>query len=154
MKPESATKIGMCQIKMDPVMKKAWLKALRSGKFVQGKGTLRKWNESWEKNQTDLLSSRKIKKVLQHCCLGVYCETVYGIAPQKGQAMLSDYKIAEISLIDDKDYKVFNQIPRKTKYAYWVNRHEASLVNQLAYLNDEQNGPDFNEIADIIERIL
>ena len=40
------------------VMKK-WVKALRSGKFKQGMGTLKQFNS---------------KGVAQHCCLGVLCE--------------------------------------------------------------------------------
>jgi len=40
------------------VMKK-WVKALRSGKFKQGQGTLKQFNS---------------RGVAQHCCLGVLCE--------------------------------------------------------------------------------
>ena len=43
---------------MNPDMKKKWVEALRSGKYVQGSGSLRYTTYSGAK----------------HCCLGVLCE--------------------------------------------------------------------------------
>lgn len=51
---------------MDPKLKKAWLEALRSGKYVQGK----------ERLKQDHLDGTK------HCCLGVLCE-VGGVEQRK-----------------------------------------------------------------------
>lgn len=44
--------------KMDPVWKKKWIEALRSGKYSQGRHTL--------KNSYDM----------EYCCLGVLCDIV------------------------------------------------------------------------------
>lgn len=44
--------------KMNPKVKRAWVKALRSGKFKQGTGQLRRDDDG----------------TVRHCCLGVLCE--------------------------------------------------------------------------------
>ena len=48
---------------MDPVLKKKWVAALRSGKYKQGKEVLRDGD--------------------RYCCLGVLCEVETGAKPKK-----------------------------------------------------------------------
>ena len=48
---------------MDPVLKKKWVAALRSGKYEQGKEALRNGDK--------------------YCCLGVLCEIETGAKPNK-----------------------------------------------------------------------
>lgn len=54
---------------------KKWVKALRSGKYKQGQGTLKQFNK---KGQT------------QHCCLGVLCELYNNEMKKNKKKILSE----------------------------------------------------------------
>jgi hypothetical protein len=55
---------------MNKVMKRKWLAALRSGKFQQGNGLLRR--EAIDPTTGEITTT--------HCCLGVLCEAIKGVA--------------------------------------------------------------------------
>ena len=52
-----------------------WVKALRSGKFKQGQGTLKQFNKKGQE---------------QHCCLGVLCELYNETMKKNKKKMLSE----------------------------------------------------------------
>jgi hypothetical protein len=116
---------------MDPKVKKAWVKALRSGKYAQGKNTL---------------ARRKPHGKTQYCCLGVLCD-VTGV-PRKGDTFLRGASITYVfgQGVDQNEafvpYSIGEKLglPRKTQ-------------DVLALMNDDEN-KNFNEIADYIEKEL
>lgn len=134
------------------VMKK-WVKALRSGKFKQGTGTLKQFNRRGQP---------------QHCCLGVLCEVYnesmkknkkktlletydnsYGFDFKHGRSIFDKKK-------DDLPKKVKDWAGMKTSLGTFtiptVNKHgeEDFEVECLADLND--TGRKFTTIADVIEK--
>jgi len=101
-----------------------WVKALRSGEFVQGKGKLRK------------VDNRKTNSV-RHCCLGVLREIVGDNAVRsaaKGdmltQKFFEKHGLIHTAKNHRKDQPMFNQ-------------------NMLATMNDQ--GKTFEQIAKRIE---
>ena len=108
------------EIKMNPAAKKVWVKALRSGKFKQGKGKLKRYDETY-------------------CCLGVYCEAVYGFhIPNYEMNMPTSYEH-----LDHEDMEFFRQEPR----------HCSQLQGLIAQWNDGL-GLTFDQIADKIEELF
>lgn len=117
------------------VMEK-WVKALRSGEYIQGDGMLRQVDDDDNGNP-----------VVKHCCLGVLCEIVGveysgqdGLPPEKA------YKAAGITTYDKED-ELGPQLPKRYK-TKGLNLDS----DRLEYLND--NGLSFKEIANIIEKKL
>jgi len=127
------------------VMKK-WVKALRSGKFKQGSGTLKQFNKQ---GQT------------QHCCLGVLCE-LYNTTMKKNKKKTLSEKVCG----NDSDFSFGycrfggkkEDLPKEVKD--WAGMR-SSLGNFyddiyplgqpcLADLND--TGRKFKTIANIIEK--
>ena len=124
--------------KIDPKLKTKWLKALRSGKFVQGQGALRNSNG--------------------HCCLGVLCELQGRLAKVDDDGeVISKAKVATI------DYDITNSDVKAPKLRggqlihpescwvlpTWVDRKAQS---RLAEMNDA--GRSFDNIADWIKENL
>lgn len=120
---------GLGGSEMDPILKAKWIAALRSGKYVQGKGYL-----------------HKITKGKEHmfCCLGVLCEVaefpkdepkVPGVFVSYGGTLggLSSGTLHMVGLdLDDQD----------------------TLID-LNDGNGEENDPlPFSQIADWIEEFL
>lgn len=109
---------------MNKEIAKKWVKALRSGKYKQGKGFLRT-----TKNE--------------YCCLGVLCE-IHRTVHKKNKWVTKDgvkfYMQTEAAL------------PKTVMKWANVKRQFGSLSSEttLAALND--NGKTFNQIADIIEK--
>lgn len=118
---------------MNQEIKKQWVKALRSGKYQQGKNHLRVGNE--------------------FCCLGVLCD----IAPK---SVREPWKPRIDNTYEVKVYSmhgISSCIPDPIKT--WANLTDGSIyvpyngtTIALSYLND--NGISFNEIADLIEEHL
>lgn len=133
------------------VMKK-WVKALRSGKFKQGQGTLKQFNRRGQP---------------QHCCLGVLCEVYNESMKKSKKKTLSetydpsynfDFKHGRSIFDKKKDdlpIKVKDWAGMKTSLGTFtvpiVNEYgdEDFEVECLADWND--TGRKFTVIADLIE---
>jgi len=127
------------------IMKK-WVKALRSGKYKQGKHTLKQYNS---------------KGQAQHCCLGVLCE-LYNDEQKKNKKKT----LSEEVLYDHKDFpygftkfgenKFFSScsvLPYEVMK--WAEMKTSvgilpELPDNLADQND--NGAKFKTISNIIEK--
>ena len=131
---------------------KKWVKALRSGKFKQGQGTLKQFNKQ---GQT------------QHCCLGVLCE-LYNDTMKKNKKKTLPEKVCD----NDRDFSYGycrfggkkEDLPKEVKD--WsgiktsLGRFEITKTDEdgiedyevetLADLNDL--GKKFKTIANIIEK--
>lgn len=125
---------------MDPVVKKKWLKALRSGKYEQGQECLLTRTEEGDK----------------FCCLGVLCNLYAKEHPGTGFKKLDE---------DWYFYETYADLPENV--AGWadidtVNRicssSDGSLrttPEHLAYMNDDEDmNMNFNQIADWIDKNL
>jgi hypothetical protein len=125
------------------VMKK-WIKALRSGKFKQGQGTLKQYNS---------------KRQARHCCLGVLCE-LYNEEMKKNHKKTLPEKICDNDSSFQYGYTRFNGsvdgLPErvkdwsgiKTSFGKFYGKD--TLPAPLSDLNDD--GRKFKTIADIIEK--
>lgn len=144
---------------MDKTIMKKWVKALRSGKYKQGRGTLcqvdKKGNESF-------------------CCLGVLCDLYNkdrkakkkkGLTvertPNDGWADGSLSKAEFITMYDDVDGTLPDVVAHWAKFDEW--NYEGTFggadglhdgIRSLVSLNDGGDGfkpKSFKQIADIIE---
>ena len=131
------------------IMKK-WIKALRSGKFKQGTGTLKQYNS---------------KGQAQHCCLGVLCE-LYNQEMKKSKKKTLPEKVYDNDYDFSHGYSRFggkkDNLPKEVKDwagiknslgKFYVEDFGNNLClgeNSLADLND--TGRKFKTIADIIEK--
>ena len=127
------------------VMKK-WVKALRSGKFKQGQGTLRQFNK---------------KGQAQHCCLGVLCELYNETMKKSKKKTLSEetiYTDADFShgysrfgnKTEDLPKEVMNWAGIDNSIGAFTNDNPIHDQYDLANLND--TGRKFKTIANIIEK--
>lgn len=116
---------------MDKKTKAKWLKALRSGKYEQGRGRLQRVEDG----------SR------QYCCLGVLCEVLgythsgdgQGYYDQRGNyisASLATYDIEALGL------------DKKVRF----EKTETELQPKLIDLNDDRKW-NFNQIANYLEKV-
>lgn len=128
------------------VMKK-WVKALRSGKFKQGQGTLKQYNSKGQP---------------EHCCLGVLCE-LYNQQMKKNKKKTLPEQFCD----NDSDFShgrcrfggKIEDLPKEVmKWSGIHNSMGAFTIDDpvyeqynLADLND--TGRKFKTIADIIEEI-
>lgn len=122
---------------MDPEIKKAWVEALRSGRYQQGKGALH----------------RKGLPDDQFCCLGVLCE----LAVEAGQAERFEHAGGLLVF-----YRAGNRLSGflPDGVAVWAGLTSSTprvevvpnVISNLVDLNDE--GMSFTEIADLIEAQL
>lgn len=114
--------------KMNHVVKKKWLRALRSGDYQQG---------------TKYLRSTRCGE-LKHCCLGVLCELF--LQENNSQKWHQD---GEVFYLDGWRGVLPTPVMKWAELATTqVKVEETSLVR----LNDD--GTSFEEIADIIEEYL
>ena len=118
------------------VMKK-WVKALRSGKFKQGTGTLKQYNSKGQP---------------QHCCLGVLCE-LYNENMKKNHKKTLPEKICDTYFItkfgtkaDTLPTQVKKWAGMKSTEGYWTT--ENGLKDSLIDWND--SGKTFKNIANAI----
>ena len=123
-----------------------WVKALRSGKFKQGQGTLKQFNS---------------KGVAQHCCLGVLCELYNQEMKKNKKKMLSetiwnndsDFSFGYCRLGGKKE-----DLPKEVMKWAGIRNSIGKFYDDiyplgqpcLADLNDI--GKKFKTIADIIEK--
>ena len=125
------------------IMKK-WVKALRSGKFKQGAGTLKQFNS---------------KGQAQHCCLGVLCE-LYNTTMKKNKKKILPEKVYDNDSDFSHGYCRFGgkkeDLPKEVKDWAGMNDNLGRFYlsddhyEYLADLND--CGRKFKTIADIIEK--
>jgi len=123
--------------KMNKRIKERWLKALRSGKYPQGRNRLRQDNK--------------------YCCLGVLCEIA-------AQSKIKGEPVTSIETFKSNDISIY-YYDKERHYLPWSVVRWAGLPEQkptvkvdgdgmadLAYLNDK--GYTFEQIADLIEANL
>ena len=127
------------------VMKK-WVKALRSGKFKQGTGTLKQFDS---------------KGNAQHCCLGVLCE-LYNDSMRKSKKKTLPEKVYDNDMDFPHGYCRFggkrDDLPKEVMEWAGIDNSVGEFttdntiysVYSLADLND--TGRKFKTIADIIEK--
>lgn len=109
---------------MDKRLVKAWIKALRSGKYLQGQGEL--YNS--EANT--------------YCCLGVACHIVAKKQKKSVFAVARNHKT---------DHICNDSVARKFGLNALAHKDDGDGTQaDLAIMND--GGSSFNEIADWIER--
>jgi hypothetical protein len=125
------------------IMKK-WVKALRSGKFKQGVGTLKQFNN---------------KEQAQHCCLGVLCE-LYNEEMKKNHKKTIPVKTVKGSYDYSFGFVRFgnstDMLPEKVRKWAGMKSDNGKFADgngfndNLTYVND--CGRKFKTIADIIEK--
>ena len=127
------------------VMKK-WVKALRSGKFKQGQGTLKQFNKQGQ---------------AQHCCLGVLCE-LYNETMKKNKKKTLPEKVFDNDRDFSYGYSRFGgkkeDLPKEVKDWSGISNSMGEFTTDnpihdqynLADLND--TGRKFKTIANIIEK--
>jgi len=118
---------------------KKWVKALRSGKYKQGKGYLKQLNS---KNEP------------RHCCLGVLCE-LYDQQMKKNhkKTLHSDHMV-------DSTGTEFIRLNKNDGGLPWEVRLWADITSPLGEFNKgkkcladlNDSGKKFSTIADIIEK--
>jgi hypothetical protein len=133
---------------------KRWIKALRSGKYKQGQGTLKQYNS---------------KGQAHHCCLGVLCE-LYNQEMKKNKKKILPEKICNKDFaygytkfgnkLDDLPVEVRKWAGMKNSMGEfygakpeitWFGDYKVEKIKEsLADLND--NGKKFKTIANIIEK--
>lgn len=125
---------------MDKKTKQKWVKALRSGKYQQGEGSLRKTSSCFTGGEED-------KEENKFCCLGVLCDIV---EPKKWKLMTpgGDHwmngNAPNIGFPRD-------ELQAKLGLDKLDKRSDTETVAQkLAIMNDD--GKSFNVIADWIEK--
>lgn len=107
---------------MEPEIKKAWIKALRSGKYLQGRNALRK--PTIDKNKD------------QFCCLGVLCDIIDSSKWEKPK----DYCHFE-----------WNECSAFLHSSISKEQNISNLIEEkLIKMNDD--GHSFDEIASYIEK--
>lgn len=114
---------------MDAKVKKAWVKALRSGKYKQGK---------------NFLAQRKPHEKTRYCCLGVLCD----ITPDAKRVGISKGGVISFKMPGD-EYPEEAYLPRTLDNRVGL---EFDDVEYLVQMNDA--GKSFEEIADYIEKNL
>jgi hypothetical protein len=113
------------------VMKK-WVKALRSGKYKQGR---------------DLLKQLDRKNQPRHCCLGVLCELY-------NEEMKKNHKKSIVIEKTNNGFWVNSSLPKVVMNWSGVRDSDGAIENdedlRLTNLND--SGKGFKTIANIIEK--
>jgi hypothetical protein len=113
---------------MNPELKDKWVKALRSGEYKQGRGTMKE--------------SRLFRKS-RFCCLGVLCD-VAGAQYNKRNGYKHDV-FGEKQLV-----ATVHILTPDGRHAFGL---EGAKVDTLVFMNDKLK-LDFNEIANYIEKAV
>jgi len=136
---------------MNPEVKKKWVNALRSGNYKQGKGRL----VSPCKNEDGRY---------EYCCLGVLCDLYSHEHPK---ATWYEDAFYPLGIVEDKggyldkNYCVDEELPQEVIEWAQVEVEDPVLYDDdvgdclitCIEVNDNQ-GKDFNQIADLIDRYL
>lgn len=120
----------MPEKKMNPEVKALWIEALRSGKYQQGQGGLRKVIGGDEPDQ--------------FCCLGVLCDLVPTELGSWFSAEFENYRQFGIDVNTSQSGVLTSEV------ANWAN---LSYFDKLIDLNDSKKAP-FTKIADYIQENL
>lgn len=131
--------------KLDPELKSKWVAELRSGKYVQGAGRLKKQIEDTE--------------VVCHCCLGVLCEIIEpeGFKLSRDEAGVFSHsfggKSRQDSYPNQSKMMELGLYPSTFKKLAAMNDGEEPLKKgQLVATKTEK--ASFEQIADYIEKNL
>jgi hypothetical protein len=111
------------------VMKK-WVKALRSGKYKQGR---------------DLLKQLDSKNQPRHCCLGVLCELY-------NEEMKKNHKKSLVIEKTSNGFWVNSGLPTVVMNWSGVRDSTGFIENDLCLTNLNDSGKGFKTIANIIEK--
>jgi hypothetical protein len=120
------------QSSMDSILKREWLKALRSGEYKQGHATLRHIDDTY-------------------CCLGVLCDVsikLAGLGEWKKVHTAYETVWQFVSQVDTSDCDGSETMPNHS-LAMVFELDEEDWAEKLASMNDE--GKSFDEIAQVIE---
>lgn len=118
---------------MDPTVKAKWLEALRSGKYPQTRGKLRRTEPGINEQN------------LGYCCLGVLCD----ILPEHGKFDGSTFMI-DIDAANPEPLAYSSEPPTSLLRAIQL---QDKSVRHCIRMNDD-NHDSFADIADWIERTL
>lgn len=134
-------------MKMNPGVKKAWLRGLRSGRYRQGNGCLR--SKEWK-----------------HCCLGILCELYHDDHPISSEWFLADPDNLgwNFAVNGDDDFSSL-ELPREVYLWAGVDGFNPEIVTLIdregeevtwtaSMLNDDESGFTFDRIADMIDHFL
>lgn len=97
------TVVGEYQYLLDPELGRAWIAALRSGRYAQTRGTLR---ETWQ-------AYYAAPAQVRHCAMGVICD-VYGKPPEL--LGLDNALVQRVIQLNDDEHYSFARI------ANWLER--------------------------------
>lgn len=123
---------------MNQKVKKLWVKALRSGKFKQGQGTLKQVTK---------------KGKVKHCCLGVLCEL-------HSQKFGRKFKIKYNPDLKEEEFLYLKEtevLPKAVaKWAGLENNPTVPILGSETFLSELNDSEDytFNQLADLIEQHL
>jgi hypothetical protein len=117
-------------LKLNPVVKAAWLEALRSGDYKQGRERLHRINDDGSSG---------------YCCMGVLCELAIGSMPVYRYQAEDEWGDPVFSYDGDDSYPPVNVMQ-------WANLDRTAQFT-LSRLNDDEVF-NFSEIADWIEANL
>ncbi len=141
-------------IKMDPMYKKLWVNALRSGEYRQGSGHLKKLKHKADKTE------------IQHCCFGVLCEVLAKELPESALTFGISIFNSEIRIVDIYGHDSAGMISNQMTYFLKLHQkvHNAPVnapvgadTDVAAYWFTDVNDKalmDFNAIADWIDTNL
>lgn len=136
---------------MDATVKRKWVEALRSGRFQQGVGYLRKNDVVYDVHDPFGVPPTPVSR---YCCLGVLCELAVeeGIIPD-ASVTSSQYRDTRYHYGAEHDRR-WSNLPYAV--AAWADTSNTDPVipghGRLSTLND--NGSDFEYIANLIESYL
>lgn len=120
---------------------KKWIKALRSGKYKQGQGTLKQYNTRGQ---------------VQHCCLGVLCELYNETMKKNHKKILKEKKCDTYASTHSTKFGTKTDIlPAQVKQwagmksaeGFWITN--TGIKDSLIDWND--SGKKFTSIANTIE---
>lgn len=139
----SHSRDGYCFNETAQEARAIFVKALRSGEYVQCKGALRRRYPSKE----------------SHCCLGVACEEFIKLYPErltKDVETIGGFRCLYIEIVKGRRKVFGSSLPNIVCSWLGFSSPEGKLLggrnrrDNLISLNDEK-GKDFNEIAQVIE---
>ena len=126
--------------KLPKRLKAKWVKALRSGKYVQGTEELLKTHYD---DDDDDDSSEENQDQDQYCCLGVLAK-ICGLA---------DTDLRNVELPSELSPDLCNKFPPMLRQEVEDENDKPTIVGKLTKMNDSGNW-SFKRIASYIERYL
>lgn len=133
---------------MHPSLKALWVEALRSGRYQQAQGTLKR---EWETGHGE-------HRMQGFCCLGVLCKVMLEHPEHKPKELVIEEDNETLSNGWEgeemgRDGMEPNELSIHLQYELGISQH----VSKLMSLNDGSDGEvqrNFGEIADYIERSI